>query len=838
MQNNQDKTRVKQYVREMGDRGREMAQTLMEENIHTGIVCGYANKGFPLYYANAKAIAMLGYDSYEDFCDCTGGFLMNVVHPDDLAQLLGSFKSDYKEGDSFENSFRAIRKDGSSFWIVEKGKIFTNENGERVFIGLCTDISEMMRLQKKMEQAQARGAQYKQALMSDAVAVMEVNLTQNEILDSSMLMPDGSEEQLLKAAGYEGPSRYGEYITYWSRFVEPEYREAFKYFFSYDQLTEKYKRGQREVVMEYWTQDVFGRRRFAHQIVLMEQADQSDDIMALIMTKDYTERLEGALEEARKLEVISGLSEDYESIFYVDLDKNTIYPYRVAEDIEARFGMGMRKCAFEGCMESYIMEAVHPADREKLRETNTVAYIKEKLETEKTVFLNYRTIHMNSVEIHQQKAIRVGDEGRISKVILAYRSIEKEHQEELEKQKQLEDALVRAEEASRSKSSFLFNMSHDIRTPMNAILGFASMAKKHVDDREKVLDCLDKVASSGEHLLELINDVLDMSRIESGKVIIEEEPVDLLENINQIISILRNDMERKGLEFTTGFDVKDRFVFRDKLRCSQVTLNLLGNAMKYTKPGGRVHYGVKQLPDERSDFATYEIIVKDTGIGMSEEFLKHIFEPFERASTTTVSGVQGSGLGMAITKGILDMLGGTIEVKSTLGEGTEIRVVLSHRKQLCPYSVETASAKEELDFTGKRVLLVEDNDLNREIACEILAEAGFVVEEAVDGAVAVEKIRQSKVGDYDLVLMDIQMPYVDGYKATKMIRMLENEQLARIPIIAMTANAFDEDRRRALACGMDEHLAKPIDINRLMQILCTFVLSENSTKNSEKSKEK
>ena len=521
----------------------------------------------------------------------------------------------------------------------------------------------------------------------------------------------------------------------------------------------------------------------------------------------------------------------------------------------------------------------------------------------------------------------------------------------------LSDAVAAAETANRAKSTFLSNMSHDIRTPMNAIIGFTTLALSNIDDKERVKDYLAKTLASSNHLLSLINDVLDMSRIESGKIHLEEVEVNLSDVLHDLKTIVSGQIYAKQLElYMDATDVTDEDVYCDKTRLNQILLNLLSNAIKFTPAGGTVSVRVRQLAGKVHDCGQYEFRIKDNGIGMSEEFAKKIFEPFERERTSTVSRIQGTGLGMAITKNIVDMMGGTIEVQTAQGKGSEFIICLPLRTQAEHRPVEkiteleglkalvvdddfntcdsvtkmlvkvgmraewTLSGKEavlrarqsiemsdvyhayiidwrlpdmngievtrqirslhddtpiiiltaydwsdieveakaagvtafcskpmfmsdlretlmsalgqkltdasqellpeeDADFKDRHILLVEDNELNREIAQEILREYGFRVDTAENGAVAVEKVRTAAPGSYDLVLMDVQMPVMDGYTATRQIRALEDPALAGIPILAMTANAFDEDRRNAMKSGMNGFLSKPIVIGDLVQEL-------------------
>lgn len=538
---------------------------------------------------------------------------------------------------------------------------------------------------------------------------------------------------------------------------------------------------------------------------------------------------------------------------------------------------------------------------------------------------------------------------------------EKKMEEQLERQKMdLQDALAAAQHANRAKTTFLNNMSHDIRTPMNAIIGFTSLAAAHIDNTEQVRDYLAKITTSSNHLLSLINDILDMSRIESGKVQIKEQECNISEMMHSLVNIIQPQIKAKQLElFIDTFEVANEDVVADSLKLNQVFINLLSNAVKYTPAGGTVSFRIMQKTGFRHGYGDYKFIIRDNGIGMSPEFVEHIFEPFEREATATQSGIQGTGLGMAITKNIVEMMNGKISVESEPGKGSAFTVELSLKLQdveknaeqikeleglrtlvvdddfnVCdsvskmlkqigmrsewttsgreaayraklaltegdPYhtyivdwqmpetsGVETTrkirsvvgndafiiiltaydwtdieeEAKEAganafcakplfmsdlkaallaannlaekeaeaaawtlADFSGKRILLVEDIELNREIAEVILTEAGFTVESAPDGTDAVEMVRRSEEHYYDAVLMDVQMPIMDGYEATRTIRALPREDVKQLPIIAMTANALEEDKEAALKNGMNAHISKPLDMDVFINVLGQFL---------------
>lgn len=391
-------------------------------------------------------------------------------------------------------------------------------------------------------------------------------------------------------------------------------------------------------------------------------------------------------------------------------------------------------------------------------------------------------------------------------------------------EKRLEDEKNRADSACQAKTEFLSSMSHDIRTPMNAILGMSNIAKIHIDDKERVSECLSKIDISGNHLLELINEVLDMNKIESGKLELNEESFDIIEMTKQIDIMCKPLMEGKSHTFNIYTDeVKHRYLKGDRSRLSQIIMNLLSNSVKYTNSGGNISLSISELDDcEKS--ASFKIIVKDNGIGMSKEYLPTIFEPFTRAKDEKVYKSQGTGLGMAITKKFVDLLGATIEVESEIEKGTQFTVIVE-------FAVEdenSASRKKnledvtQLDFTGKNVLLAEDNEINSEIATELLTMAGLNVVWAVDGEDVVNKFNESEDNYYSLIFMDIQMPKQTGFEATAAIRSLNRTYAKNIPIIAMTANAFVDDVKACLDSGMNGHISKPIDLNKLYEVLNTY----------------
>lgn len=412
-------------------------------------------------------------------------------------------------------------------------------------------------------------------------------------------------------------------------------------------------------------------------------------------------------------------------------------------------------------------------------------------------------------------------------LIHSFLSVEYEQQViELESlRRALNQALDDANAANNAKTAFLFSMSHDIRTPMNAITGYASLAKKYIGNTEQVKGYLDKIDVSGTRLLALINQVLEMSRVESGKVVLLEVPTSIKEK-NEVIDVIFSEQARSaGIELLIeSKNIVHDYVLTDGDRLDQIINNVISNAIKYTKEGGTVKYSVEERACDTDGYGMYVFTVADTGIGMSEEFIPKMFETFSRAENSTVSRIQGTGLGMPIVKKLVELMKGSIDVESKLGEGTTFTISIPMKITSEPKSSDEKTEKlADISLAGMRVLLVEDNEMNREIAGEILTDYDVEVEFAEDGDIAVEMVQNANPGWYNLILMDIQLPRMDGYTATKMIRAIDDKRLASIPIIAMTANAFEEDRQNAIKAGMNGHLGKPIDVEKLVDTLMEYI---------------
>ena len=667
-------------------------------------------------------------------------------------------------------------------------------------------------------------------------------------------------------------------------------------------------------------------------------------LISLIIQKNRTNLRRKDTEILYRDELFQKLSMNVDDVFLM-LDAKTYQADYVSPNVEKLLGITGEQIRNDIC----ILGKLHTEEQEDSEKN----YLEE-IQVQEQREWDIEYVHLKTGEKRWFHNIAMGSEVNGKKKYILVMS---DRTSDWKMNQALSEAVRAAETANKAKSAFLSNMSHDIRTPMNAIIGFTTLAVSNMDDRKKVRDYLSKILSSSNHLLSLINDILDMSRIESGKIHLEETEVNLSDVLHDLKTIISGQIHAKQLElYMDAMDVTNEDVYCDKTRLNQVLLNILSNAVKFTPAGGTVSVRIRQCPGTQKGTELYEIRVKDNGIGMSQEFVQKLFSPFERERTSTVSRTQGTGLGMAITKNIVDMMGGTIEVRTEQGKGTEFIVRLPFRIQpehqriekiaeleglkalvvdddfntcdsvtkmlvrvgmrsewtlsgreavlrarqsmelgdafhayiidwrlpdmngievtrqirslgddtpiiiltaydwsdievearaagvtaFCAKPLFMSDIRETLmtaigqsqaeaedsilpeagsDFRGRCILLVEDNGLNREIAVEILNEYGFLVDTVENGAEAVEKVKNSTPGNYDLVLMDVQMPVMNGYEATKKIRALDNPALAGITILAMTANAFDEDRKKALECGMDGFLSKPIVMEELITAL-------------------
>lgn len=862
-----------------------------------------------------------------------------------------------KHDEDYSYIYKKITENGYKY-LMFKVAYVELEEGYRIAIVGTKNIDRQTRQaieqKNRLRDALVKSERYKQAVLAEAVIIYEINLSKNIIEEEIWEDIDGSRTDLLTVVGLSAPAEYDAFHERWTcRQVVPTYKEIYGKNTDREYLLRQFRDGHAENIFEFRAVMGAGRETYLRHTIFMAQDEETGDIIAYCHVKNITDQ------KLRELQI-----RQYEQLFVATAAD--IYTGILQIEIDTRMTKRIMLKNGEIVVEDvgdwteylkYHLSFVHPDDVETLSDFLSIQSLMSMPANEKNVF-SYKSIAKNDTGKYKSFFTNVSMtiiDGRRYGIVVTIDNTNTVERE-LKQKKLIEDALARAEAANKAKTTFLSNMSHDIRTPMNAIIGFTTLAAAHIDHKELVKDYLGKIMSAGNHLLSLINDVLDMSRIESGRLQLEEVECSLSEIMHGLRNILQADIKSKRLNFYIDtVDVFHEHVICDKLRLNQILLNLLGNAVKFTEPGGSISVRISQKPAEAKEYGKYEFRVRDTGIGMSEEFLTHIFEPFERERTSTVSGIQGTGLGMPITKNIVEMMGGTIAVKSRKGEGTEFIIELPMKKlaakeaeikiealegvhalvvdddfntcdsvsnmliQIGMRAEWTMSGREAIlrtrqavgrndeyrvyvidwlvpdmngieiarqirkevgedapiiiltaydwgdiedeareagvtafcskplfisdlrrclinvlhpeeaeektlplkrdNITGQRLLLVEDIDLNREIASEILSGAGFIIEEAENGSVAVERLLEKGAGYYSLVLMDVQMPVMDGYTATRAIRALKDKALAEIPIIAMTADAFEEDKKKAREAGMNAHIAKPIDVEKLLDTL-------------------
>jgi len=515
--------------------------------------------------------------------------------------------------------------------------------------------------------------------------------------------------------------------------------------------------------------------------------------------------------------VASALAGDYFSIYVVDLDTDRFVEYFATEEYDK---LGVEKTGedFFNVSRRNMSRLVYEDDRERVMGTFYREKIMSILERDRIFTMKYRLVFRDTPVWVSMKATLLEDkDGR--HLIIGTNNIEAQMEREEEYQQRVREARTNA------RNDFLANMSHDIRTPMNAIVGYTNIAKTNKHKPETVADALDKIGSSSHYLLSLINDILDISKIESGKMQISCGPCDLAELFRRIEDITALQAKKKSLVINYCYDNICHYqVITDELRIEQIIINIVSNAIKYTPPGKTVDLIAEELPSPGGK-NKYRFIIRDTGIGIKEDYMPHIFESFTREERTTVNRIQGTGLGLAITAKIVEMMGGTISVKSKLGEGSEFTVELE-LEPLETDSQANADKSENIDLAGHRILLVEDNAINAEIARMILEQYGAEVQQAENGKIGLEALQEKGPGYYDAVLMDIQMPVMNGFEATKAIRALGGAYATALPIIAMSANAYDEDVRDCLAAGMNGHIAKPFNPDELMRILRRYISAD------------
>ncbi len=802
------------------------------EGLPGGFFIYHADGDEEFIYVNSQMIKIMGCETEEEFRSLTGNSFRGLVHAEDVdAVEAGIQRWLHCTPDMVDRvKYRVIRADGRVLWIDEKGHFVHTEAYGDIFYVFVIDASDEYNheMRKRMEW------QFRlvDALCHDYLNVYMVNMQEKKakpIKLDGYVVPGITKQNMLY-----------DYDTLWEKYIKervhPEdakmLTEAVKI-----QNLRKALISKGECVITYrimvegnihYYQVKFTRLNECAEgqdsaIVSFQNMDTvvEKELADVEELRDEKHALEIALEETVRSKLFADrFMNAFDSAYYVDIPRNACIIYRQREYLRERY-KGIVSDFF-GMTKQYIESEVTEEDRERL------AFIADPDRLREWVMVHADgsrnpTVLFSDISMGYSRFVRMyvlsGEDD--DHVQIGFTDVDKQIREQKAQEMALEQALATADKANKAKTDFFFNLSHDIRTPMNIIMGYANLLSKYEDDGDRRKDYIKKIQNSSRYLLELINNVLEMAHIESGKLSLNESVWNLMQLGESLENIFSNQLEEKQMHYVCEMDIQNPNVMCDATKVEEIFVNLLSNAVKYTPNGKSVALRMKEFPSSREGYAVFQAIVEDTGIGMSEDFLPHLFENFAREDETEKNKIRGTGLGMPIVKKMVDLLEGSIEVESESGKGTRITVTLPLKivaKTAGELDPEAMDEDVSAIFEGKRILLAEDNELNAEIAVEILGEMGFEVEHAADGMICVEMLQNAGEGHYDLILMDVQMPGMNGYEAAREIRSLENSR-KDIPIIAMTANAFEEDRQNALDAGMNGHVSKPIEVPKLTETL-------------------
>lgn len=930
---------------------------LLNRSIPGGILGGYVAPGFPLYYVNERMLAYLGY-TYEEFVTDTKGLVMNGIHPDDLERVEQIASRAMEQDSEYEVRYRMKKKDGSYIWVSDIGKKVLDVNGKAACISVIRDISGEIEAKQKLYEESVESWQQKN-ILQNIIDTMPSGLLQcsfDRIPKALMVNRTGA-----NILGFENEHEFflqRDVCDNILRCIHPEDRTKV--------LEELFSIAEAGIVKNssHRIKTAAGEERWVRSAACVIQNQQGEKIYQIIF-HDVTEimqlrRKNKQWDLMERSALYTAITSAYPMIIFGNLTRNTC---SVLDQEGQR--LHSLDCGSYDAMVNGVLNSVAPEYRDEFvgkfaRQNQLAEYERGANET----YMEHRQL-LDDGQYHWVSAHKIKVENPVNDDILTVsliRCIDEQKDNEAEKNQILRTALGAAEAANNAKTEFLSRMSHEIRTPMNAIIGMTAIALSALDNKERISDCLAKIGISARFLLSLINDILDMSRIESGRMNLAHEKFDFEEMINGLSSLFYPQAEEKGLKFNTVIEgVTEELYIGDSLRLRQILLNILSNALKFTPSGGRIQFTIRQMSRGDKD-AWLRFTVSDTGIGMSKVFQKHLFESFEQENPNISIKYGGTGLGLAICKNLVTLMGGSINVHSIEGVGSEFCVDVklglteeSYRRknfdilklrdlktlivdddivtcehaslimsdlglqaeyvtsgasavleiekgirEMKPYDIvlvdlkmpdmdgiqtakairrlvgsetlvvvmtayewkeieadarragvdffitkplfrselvdlfekindfseavyEPETAKGEIQFAGERILLVEDNELNLEVAASLLEMKGLTIESACNGLQALEKFCSTPVGYYDAVLMDIRMPVMDGLEAARNIRLFDKSDAQTIPIIAMTANAFDEDVEKSHAAGMNAHLAKPIDPEKLFAVLQEFI---------------
>lgn len=727
-----------------------------------------------------------------------------------------------------EVAFEGLYMMETAIWIIIAAEIICFAI---YFIWVLKDLQKQYNEQERVREEELRNsfeqdsALYQRAILNSAYSYFRVNLTKNTVIPPVMERENGSLVDYTEKMEDLYPLYSDMMDRSADKYVDPEYNQSYKHELSREYLIEQYQKGN---MMPEYICRIFSTKigwHFRKYVSYLSKDEKSGDIHSMLVAYDISEEMRHKYEEKELQNIIEAVSADYECLMHIDYEEEAVEFYRltgVFEKLHSVWNTGMTN---KERLEKFGKEFVADIDMKAFFEKNSEEIILKETKNGLVYQVNFRLSIDGEECWYQVKYIHHSDHKNHKCVIAAYRSIDNEVRAQSKHQKELEAALQKARDASEAKTKFLFNMSHDIRTPMNAVMGFADLAEKNLGNEKKISDYLTKLKSSGKQLLNIINDILELSRIESGQIKICPAPYDMRVASKGLNDVFETFFREKQLDFEFEVNARDYYVYADYSRINRIIFNVLSNAVKYTPPGGKIRYCIDQLEDSEDGRAVFRWTISDNGIGMSAEYLDKIFDRFSREKSVTESGIEGTGLGMSMVKEFVDMMDGTINIQSEKNKGTRVIFTLPFKR--CSEDVirklSLPEVNEQISLKGKRILVVEDLELNREIAVEMLQDEGIIADSAENGQIAYEKVKNSKPGTYDLIFMDVQMPVMDGYESTRAIRAIPDSRLSRIPIVAMTANAFEEDRQEAIAAGMDEHLAKPVTPEKIREIIRRYV---------------
>ncbi|MGC4020147.1 MAG: ATP-binding protein, partial [Muricomes sp.] len=784
------------------------------QNLPGGIAVMYLDKsGQIMLEFFTKGFCELSQMSRPEIWKLYGSDAMAGIHPEDKERVRSLFvEAMNSAGGSQKILYRIQKGDKSYVWVENTFSLIASEDGEKRFYASYRDMTKELAEQERFRKRYNKMLiQHYRTPEPGTLIIGHCNVTQNRMLE----VIDHTGSDILNTFGIVRENFYSGLASF---IVEEKQRRKFLDTYLNGSVEEIFRHKDREQVLklkcfaEFPMED---RGRYVQFKVRVVEAPHTGDITGILTVKDITDQI-----IADKVLYQTSVT-SYDFVVDLDLETDTYAVLTCNNNVIPAYP---RKGSYLKQVEQTAELNLVPEDREKYIKALNPEEIRRRLKEEKFYTFSYSMTDEKG-DIYTKNMTISAVDMRLGRVCLAQADVTEVLAEERNTKAALEKALALAEEASRAKSEFLSSMSHDIRTPMNAIMGMTLLASARIEDSEQVADCLKKISTSSKHLLSLINDILDMSKIEQRQITLNHARVVLPELIEQISCIIVSQARSAGIEFRISEEnIQNQLFYGDNLRISQVLINILSNAIKFTPRGGSVEFHIEEIPASEDGNIRYCFLVKDTGVGIPEKFLSYLFEPFTRSYST--HKVEGTGLGLSITKGLVDLMGGEISVKSDTFQGTEFRVELE-----CKSAEEDAGNLADgraLSFSESEVrrlfsdrcfLVAEDNAINAEILCELLSMYGAKAVVVTDGVQAVNELDSAPPETYDAVLMDIQMPEMNGYQAARAIRQMEREDAGKIPIVAMTANAFAEDIQEALDAGMNAHVAKPIDIDMLRTTL-------------------